>query len=607
MANTNFVDSQTPVVASWLNDVNNFVYEGTIPPGSTFPSSNVTYTPSGSGAVATTVQNKLRETVSVKDFGAVGDGVTDDTAAIQAAIDQCVANSNSLNWPAGSYKTTANLTNFHGVTHTGLGVVVRGTNSFYITATTAHGNTLYVSPTGTSTNDGLSASQPRELQSALTALNQYGPVLLGKWNVILAAGTYTSPTRKYIYPPGLQSEYPVVITGPNVGGHPNVPTAIIDGDESSTGVGLQTWSNCSLYVKNIKFIDFLGGGGIFVEDGCFLATDNVHTSNCYDGILCYHGRLYVGGGIYELYPATGSNPDNYSAIKSMFQTHHTIGAVYDIDTGNGTYPADYLGPQISCPSTRVGRAVHIAENSTGHVHSLNINKLTTGINATANSRANVQGCDFKKCGIALEAEYSSNFNVAATTNNKFNAGTSDANDTAYRFHQASVETSAYNASMVPQIVEQEFAPTPGTVTGTTTETTLYTLADFIRGYEFGRFGLIRAKVTGTFLGSSGNKTIRMKIGGRLLANVTFPAATSGDTFIAELTSTCSGENTQYTYSWGLTNGSTSSVAGIGETHTGTTTVTIANGTAQDLTVTGLLANASDTINIQYVEIIRGGS
>ena len=64
------------------------------------------FTQSGTGAIQRTVENKLKDTVSVKDFGAVGDGTTNDTAAFVAAL----AASDSVFVPIGSYVISSTVT-----------------------------------------------------------------------------------------------------------------------------------------------------------------------------------------------------------------------------------------------------------------------------------------------------------------------------------------------------------------------------------------------------------------------------------------------------------------------------------------------------------------
>lgn len=110
--------------------VQNAAFSGTLPSGSqgaggdtdldtvltsaqtSFGGTDFTYLES-TGATQRTVASWMREVhISVKDFGAKGDGIHDDTSAIQAAINEVVRlNGGIVKFPPGRYIISAALTN----------------------------------------------------------------------------------------------------------------------------------------------------------------------------------------------------------------------------------------------------------------------------------------------------------------------------------------------------------------------------------------------------------------------------------------------------------------------------------------------------------------
>jgi len=99
------LNSRLPLSAASVTLGDGAVTNAKVNTAAAIDATKLSFTQTGTGVVARTVDSKLKDLVSVKDFGAVGNGSTDDTAAFNAAL----ALGKIIRVPASTYRISGTL------------------------------------------------------------------------------------------------------------------------------------------------------------------------------------------------------------------------------------------------------------------------------------------------------------------------------------------------------------------------------------------------------------------------------------------------------------------------------------------------------------------
>lgn len=283
---------------------------------------NVSYNEGSTGAVNTNVEKKLQEYVSVKDFGAVGDGVADDTAALQLAFDNLdTLDGGNLYFPTGTYKITEAIRLGTGTsTITASNINIIGGPDVIIYNTFGGGGGYpgdgFIIGNPTSTDGGTGTDI--NISNVYISGFQFNNTRIGVWVVyarnvtveniysggiaVVAAGndandnceniTFRNIYRTAAQPSG--SFYTVGIYSTLYFTLDNIQSAYTSGSEHIT---IKTSSNGSISNVHCQGV----GTGIAIIDGsCFISVSNFSMLNCTNGIITF-GESNIYGSTFGIY------------------------------------------------------------------------------------------------------------------------------------------------------------------------------------------------------------------------------------------------------------------------------------------------------------------
>lgn len=286
------VDNGDGTVTVYLNDSGSAVAQRTLATTALLASSAgseaVGFLQSGSGSVARTSRDKMRDVVSVKDFGAAGDGVTTDAAAINLALTANAGGTVEIPASSGSYiiEATIVIPDFTELVGFGWGVTLkRG----------------FVGPM-------FKLGRQSKIRNFVVDGNSSGYPGTGNDTIVVEVGE-NSPTPSlqghqvieqmaFINTPG----YPVHYTVAGMGWMSKVEGCFFQGTSSDAAV---------------KWPDDGGGGGNRKVILCYSDVPIVNVGGCGNGIISFnttYGSATTNQGI--IFPAGETNRANKVIVTS---------------------------------------------------------------------------------------------------------------------------------------------------------------------------------------------------------------------------------------------------------------------------------------------------
>jgi hypothetical protein len=582
-------------------------------------------------------------------------GTTDMSTAVQFAVNQnptLQAGGSPLNLAYGPYNTTVSIANLHAAVKTGFGLIQRGANTFAALPAYAQNENLYVNPsTGLDTNDGLGSGQPFLTgQGMVNALNYYGPVLGGQWNLNCAAGLYTTALASIMtFNPEIQSYNTIQVLGPS-GALPFVPTALFGPNSgSATYNGIACNGNNNVQVNNLYFQNLNNSGNAFGIVGqlfSYLAAYNCYFNNVDLPIKAQQCRLVITGGVSNggqtvitLIAGTvmtigGVNVGDTSAGVSGVATTSTAGTgatatigfaaqpsapvVGSTVTIRGVLPAGYNGTFVvtasSLTSVSYANATTGAQTQAGTM-GYNYGAASVGFYGTNAALAGVSGqdginghidyCTFDNCAVGIDIIGFSQFHGTGT--NLINNASAGMRATAASHFYNDITTPCtyagnacnelyYSGSM--NLTRSEFWTTwmrqpiaaAQVVTSGTSLTTLATFTGAIVSAQFNNTTkAVRVRAAGQITGANNTKAIAVAVDTVNAASFTVPAAYTGSWVLDLEIDSFTSAGTQLVHGF-LILGAGDSLA-----FQAVTTLTLTAGT---ITVTGQCVNAGDSVKCQ---------